>query len=122
MAYEETFEVPDPRGTYHVVLPKWYGCVATVTVNGQRAGTIAYQPWECDVTPAVVAGTNRVEVVVFGTLKNTLGPHHLGHVVGKAWPHSFQVGPKTGPPPGGKYDTIGYGLFQPFYLREDRTR
>jgi len=122
VAYEETFEIPHPHGTYHVVLPDWYGCVATVTVNGQPAGTIAYRPWQCAVTPAVVAGTNRVHVVVFGTLKNTLGPHHLGHVVGKAWPHGFQVGPKTGPPPGNQYDTIGYGLYKPFVLREDKNR
>ena len=52
-----------------------------------------------------------------GTLKNTLGPHHNGPVVGRAWPHMFRVAPETGPPPGKKYHTLGYGLFEPFVLK-----
>lgn len=120
VAYEESFRVAEPRGTYHVVLPQWYGSLATVRVNGRPAGAITHQPWQCDVTQAVVSGTNRIEVVVYGTLKNTLGPHHMGHIVGKAWPHSFQTAPETGPPAGDAYDTIAYGLHRPFVLRNDR--
>jgi len=34
------------------------------------------------VTDAVRSGDNAIEVIVIGTLKNTLGPHHAGaHVV-----------------------------------------
>ena len=30
----------------------------------------------------------------------------------------FQLGPETGLPPGAQYDTIGYGLFEPFALEQ----
>ena len=89
----ENFDVAEPRGRYRVVLPKWYGSVARVIVNGQPAGHVVHQPWECDVTEAIRPGANRIEVTVVGTLKNTLGPHHGQPPLGAAWPASFQKGP-----------------------------
>ena len=62
-------------------------------------------------------GKNLVEVVVIGTLRNTLGPHHAGAIFGSAWPGMFQQAPTTGPPAGGSYSTAGYGLFEPFVLK-----
>jgi hypothetical protein len=117
VAYRQKFNVPEPKGKYVVALGSWLGSVAKVLVNGQPAGYIAHQPWECDVTEHVQPGENAVEVVVIGTLKNTLGPHHAGRLRGAAWPHMFQRGPETGPPPGASYDTISYGLFEPFELK-----
>ena len=116
VSYTQKFEVQRPSGRYRVKLPKWYGSVAEVIVNGQSAGYIGYQPWQRDVTAQIKSGVNTIKVVVIGTLKNTLGPHHAGDVVGAAWPNMFQRGPETGPPPGEKYHTIGYGLFEPFVL------
>ncbi len=117
VAYRQRFRV-ERAGERHVVaLPQWYGSVARVTVNGALAGYITAPPWECDVTGQIRAGDNRVEVVVVGTLKNTLGPHHGGHALGSAWPSMFQQGPPEGPPPGSSYSTVGYGLFAPFELR-----
>ena len=118
VAYRQQFDVPDPKGEYRVSLPSWYGSVARVNVNGQEAGYIAAPPWECDVTPQLKAGQNTVEVVVIGTLKNTLGPHHGNPGLGSAWPGMFQNGPKDGPPPGNQYSTVGYGLFEPFVLKQ----
>jgi hypothetical protein len=117
VTYTQQFDVPQPSGRYYVSLPKWYGSVAKVTVGGKTTGYIAYQPWQREVTDVIKPGMNTVEVVVIGTLKNTLGPHHAGSVVGRAWPNMFQVGPATGPPPGKKYHTLGYGLFEPFVLK-----
>ena len=77
-------------------MPAWYGSVAKVTVNGKPAGYI----WP----PAVGVrrdrrrsspASNTIEVVVIGTLKNTLGPHHAGPVLGTAWPAMFHQGPDT---------------------------
>ena len=116
VSYTQRFEIPRPSGRYRVKLSKWYGSVAEVIVNGQSAGYVGYQPWRKDVTAQIKPGVNTVKVVVVGTLKNTLGPHHAGAVVGAAWPNMFQRGPETGPPPGEKYHTIGYGLLQPFVL------
>lgn len=117
VSYTQNFDVPTPSGTYSVSLSRWYGSVAKVQVNGQVAGYIAYQPWTCDVTPWIKPGPNTVEVIVIGTLRNTLGPHHYRPpAVGKAWPHMFRVAPDTGPPSGTEYHTLSYGLFEPFVL------
>ncbi len=97
--------------------PGWYGSVAEVVVNGKPAGHIAFQPWSLDVTDFIHPGKNTVEVIVTGTLKNTLGPHHAGEMVGRAWPNAFEQGPETGPPPGEKYHTLDYGMFEPFTLQ-----
>jgi len=79
---------------------------------------VAYQPWQCDVTDWIKPCTNTIDVVVIGTLKNTLGPHHNGTGLGSAWPSMFHKGPEAGPPPGEKYHTIDYGLFEPFVLKQ----
>jgi hypothetical protein len=51
--------------------------VAHVRVNGQQAGTVAWQPHRVDVTEALKAGENVIEIELVGTLRNLLGPHHL---------------------------------------------
>ena len=116
VSYSQEFDVAQVGGKFVVNLPKWYGSVAKVVVNGKPAGHIAFQPWELDVTDHIQPGKNTIEVVVIGTLKNMLGPHHAGEMVGRAWPNAFQQGPETGPPAGGAYHTLDYGLFEPFTL------
>jgi len=118
VCYKQTLNVTQPAGRYLVELKKWYGSVAEIIVNGKSAGYIAYKPWQCDVTDLIKPGGNSVEVVVIGTLKNTLGPHHAGKGLGSAWPGMFQQGPKTGPPAGKDYHTLDYGLFEPFVLKQ----
>jgi hypothetical protein len=51
--------------------------VAHVRVNGQQAGTVAWQPHHVDVTEALKEGENVIEIELVGTLRNLLGPHHL---------------------------------------------
>ncbi len=119
VAYTQAFNVAQPKGRYVVALPSWYGSVAKVLVNGSEAGYIFHQPFECDVTKLLVPGENRVEVVVCGTLKNTMGPHHGNQPLGFASPGSFHKGAETGPPPGAEYDSVKYGLFAPFELRAE---
>ncbi len=120
VAYQQKFDLPQPSGHYTVRLPAWYGSVAEVFVNDRSAGYIGFAPWQCDVTKHVTAGVNTIEVRVIGTLKNTLGPHHAGKVAGIAGPWLFHTAPEAGPPPGKEYDTIGYGLFEPFVLEQMR--
>jgi hypothetical protein len=116
VSYVQAFQQARPSGQYRISLRKWYGSVAKVLVNGKEAGFIYSPPWELDVTRWMKPGSNRVEVVVIGTLKNTLGPHHGDPALGTAWPAMFQKGPYPGPPPGAKYSTVGYGLMLPFVL------
>jgi hypothetical protein len=116
--YKQAFNITRPAGRYLVELDNWYGSVVEIIVNGASAGHIAYKPWQCDVTDMIKPGKNSVEVLVIGTLKNTLGPHHAGTGLGSAWPGMFQQGPETGLPAGKDYHTIDYGLFEPFVLKQ----
>ncbi|MCL5096783.1 MAG: hypothetical protein M1608_04500, partial [Candidatus Omnitrophica bacterium] len=118
VSYTQEFNLGEIAGQYRVKLTAWYGSVARVAVNGQPAGYVSEPPWECEITNRLKPGTNKVEVTVIGTLKNTLGPHHAGPGLGSAWPGMFQTGPDWGPPPGDSYATVGYGLFEPFLLRQ----
>lgn len=118
VSYRQQFRVDQTEGRFRVALPDWLGSVAEVKVNGKSAGYISSPPWECDVTKQIKRGANDVEVVVIGTLKNTLGPHHGNPPLGTAWPSMFRNGPPDGPPPGAHYSTVGYGLFEPFQLRQ----
>ncbi len=117
VGYVQSFRITNPTRQYRVALPSWYGSVAKVFVNGESAGFITCPPWECDVTDWIRAGTSEIEVVVIGTLKNTLGPHHGDPPLGRAWPGMFHQAPEPGPPPGQDYASVGYGLFEPFELR-----
>jgi hypothetical protein len=118
VSYTQKFDIVKSEGRYIVELQKWYGSVAEITVNGKHGGYIAYQPWQCDVTDFIRIGVNTIEVVVVGTLKNTLGPHHSETNLGFVPPHLFQKAPLTGPPPGKDYRSIDYGLFEPFVLKQ----
>jgi len=113
--YTETLQLPAFKKCF-VKLGRWYGSVAKVTVNGRLAGYVGLAPWKLDVTRYAKPGLNRVAVTVFGTLKNTLGPHHGNPPLGSAWPGMFTKAPKVGPPPGANYHTVDYGLFEPFVL------
>ena len=119
VSYSKTFglSLPDPRKERIIVrLGEWRGSVAEVKVGGKSAGFIFGAPFELDITDFVTAGQNAVNVTVFGTLKNTLGPHHNNPPLGMAWPGMFQKGPGGGYPPGSAYSVVGYGLFQDFKL------
>jgi hypothetical protein len=123
VAYTEKFDfgqnvAENVKNRYFVMLNKWYGGVAKITVNGKDAGHIGFTPWQCDVTKFVKSGVNEITVTVIGTPKNLLGPHHNGAMRGSAWPNAFWNAPQNGPPPGNNYDMIGYGLFEPFVVLE----
>ncbi|MDT8299887.1 MAG: glycosyl hydrolase [Sedimentisphaerales bacterium] len=118
VSYNRRYRISRPSGKYVVSLTDWYGSVAEVRVNGKSAGHIYRKPWECDVTKLISKGMNDIEVVVIGTLKNTLGPHHGNPSLGTAWPGMFQKAPNPGPPPGIKYHNVGYGLLKPFELHQ----
>jgi len=112
-----TLSAPDPgKERILVRLGKWRGSVAEIKVGGKSAGFIFAPPFELDITDSIGPGRNEVSITVFGTLKNTLGPHHNNPPLGTAWPGMFQKGPEGGYPAGSAYSVIGYGLFADFKL------
>lgn len=116
--YEKEFSIPSlaEGDRYLVRLGKYHGSVVEVLVNGESTGFIAFEPSELDITEALKQGTNRIGVVVYGTLKNTLGPHHNNPKPGTAWPSQFQRGAEGGLPSGSAYSVLDYGLFEDFSL------
>lgn len=122
--YQRTYVLPQdtPRAAYRLRLGPWLGATAEVFVAGKRVGTAAFAPYEVDLTDALAAGPNEVSVVVYGTLKNTLGPFHNNQPLGRAWPGSFQQGAKGGLPSGSAYGFVDYGLFEDFKVLKGTAR
>ena len=90
--------------------------IAEVAINGERAGLVAWPPWRVEVTDLLKAGENEIEITLYGTCRNLLGPHH--HIEGEL----ISVGPasfSSNPPPsaGGRkktwtddYSFVPFGL------------
>ncbi len=117
VAYSQTLKCENNAGAdFFVELQDWKGTVARVDVNGETAGYIGWRPWRLEITDHLQTGENTISVVVFGSLKNLLGPHHNNPGRGAAWPSMFHRGPKEGQPAGDQYDVIDYGLTAPFNI------
>jgi hypothetical protein len=112
-----TIQTPNPqKERFLVKLGNWKGSMAEVRVRKSVAGFIAFPPFELDITDFLALGKNLIEVIVYGTLKNTLGPHHNNPPLGRAWPGAFQRGTKGGYPPGSEYSVVSYGLWEGFKM------
>lgn len=117
VTYTNSYSLKPNDKRFVVKLPNWLGSVAEVIVNNKSAGIIAWPPYELDVTNKITDGKNEISIIVSGTLKNLLGPHHIGPVYGTAWPASFESAHEN-MPAGSDYDGIKYGLFDDFILIE----
>ena len=115
VAYSASFSLDTTAGKRVVLsLPRWKGIVAQVLVNGQKAGLVYHQPMQCDITAATVPGENTVTVVVFGSLRNPLGPHLGAQALTMTSPWSWDKGPADRQPPGVDYYSVACGLQAPF--------
>lgn len=113
VAYRKTFSVNNNNG-YCVKLDSWKGTVAAVKVNGKNAGIIDIPPYTLDISNQLKSGDNTVEVVVTGSLKNTLGPHHNSPVPGLVSPWHWRNVKNY--PAGSAYDCYDYGLLSDFTI------
>ncbi len=100
---------------FYLQMGQWNGTLAQVFVNDQRAGIVLGQSDELELTPFLQEGTNKVEVRVFGSLKNLYGPHY-SHEKGIMGPWSWS-GVKE-QQPGSQYDVLDYGLMEPYTIVE----
>lgn len=121
VAYGGGYVLRPATAGYKVRLGKWNGTVAEVRVNGKHAGIIASQPYEFDISRFAQNGENRIEVVVVGSLKNLLGPHHGKIDRGLVSPLSFRTAPER-MPAGQQYDLDAYGLFESFQVLESSEK
>jgi hypothetical protein len=115
VAYSRLFQVQRGGGRYEVRLERWSGTVAEVRVNGKYAGVIGWKPYQLDVTPLLREGSNEIAVLVYGSLKNLLGPHLTKYRSGLVGSWLWRTAPDR-TPPGSQYDLLAYGLLDSFKL------
>jgi hypothetical protein len=109
--YTKTITADRP-GDFEIELPGWNGTVAEVLVNGKNKGVIQSQPYTKKIE--LEAGEHEVSVVVYGSLKNVFGPHHV-YARGFMRPPAFRMG-KEKMPAGTEYDLLDYGLMEDFEI------
>ncbi len=80
-----------PAGPVWLALERLSVPVVEVLVNGRPAGTFAWRPYRVAIDSFLVRGENRIELVLYHSLRNLLGPHHFpaGEEYGTG-PHSFR--------------------------------
>ncbi|MDR0725449.1 MAG: hypothetical protein LBF59_05505, partial [Prevotellaceae bacterium] len=118
VSYRKTFELDDVKKHYRVRLGDWSGTVAEISVNGEPAGIIGFEPYSLDVSALVRKGANTVEVIVTGSNKNLLGPFHGNPKPGLVSPWHFRGVKKY--PSGNDYHQLDYGLSNDFYLESEK--
>ncbi len=71
--------------------------VAEVKVDGTVAGHFMLNPFEVDLTPFLEGKPARLELILYGTLRNLLGPHHNPEgEMARVGPHQFSALPAPG--------------------------
>jgi len=113
--YRANFEDIKSGNQYKVKLNKWNGILAEVYVNTKKAGTIAYPPYELNVSSFMITGKNEISVKVIGSLKNTFGYFYKDNHNWINGPGDWDEAPKkiAGIE---KYFLMNYGLTEPFTL------
>jgi hypothetical protein len=77
IAYRSSWEfLAEHRGRVMLALESFQAPVVEVWINGVRAGSLAWEPFALDVTDYVQPGRNSIELVLYHSLRNLLGPHH----------------------------------------------
>ncbi|QNL50475.1 hypothetical protein H8S90_02320 [Olivibacter sp. SDN3] len=114
-SYSKIFQAVKGK-SYKIKLTKWAGTAAVVKVNGQLVGDISLAPFELKLDEILKNGENKVEVIIVGSLKNTLGPHHNQPKPGMVSPWHWRGVEKY--PSGSAYDLYEYGLLADFQLIE----
>lgn len=113
VAYSKTYRIDDTSARHALQLNKWKGTVAEVFVNDKKAGIVAYQPYQFDLSPYLKKGDNKVEVRVIGSLRNLFGPHY-NRDAGISGPWHWNGVSKQAP--GSDYYLFDYGLMEDFTI------
>jgi hypothetical protein len=63
--------------------------VSKLLINGTQVKTFLWEPYEAEITDDLRSGSNVIELVLTGSCRNLLGPHH--HIKGEV----YKVGPDS---------------------------
>lgn len=72
---EFTLESPSPDSVLQI--SEFNGCTAQVTVNGVLVGSLSRAPYTVAAGTALRSGKNKIDIRLYGTLRNAVGPSHL---------------------------------------------
>jgi len=115
MTYRKDFYIQEKGTYYEIGLEDWKGTVAQIYANGKHAGTMALPTDRVELTDLIKIGTNQIEVIITGSLKNLLGPHHNNPKAGLSGPGNWRNIKNY--PSGNDYQLFDYGLMGDFNLR-----
>lgn len=103
LTYRFVFKIEE-EGCYAVRVPEWKGPVMAVSVDGTKAGVIAYAPYRTVLGP-LAQGRHELEICLYGNRYNGFGPLHnnepqnkwIGPTAyrtkGEKWTDSYAVRP-----------------------------
>jgi len=117
VAYNHTIKATPSKNQYKLKLNNWKGSISEIYVNDKKVAVSFLPPFETDITNFLKEGDNNVKVVVIGTLKNLLGPHHQKSS-GSAWPAMWFNFEKGHTLAGDSYIFDDYGLDDDFVVLE----
>ena len=72
--YETQFKVK--KGEKISLHLEYDGTIAKIIVNGENAGTDFLAGEDTDITPYLKNGKNELQIKIFGSIRNLMGPHH----------------------------------------------
>ncbi|GHU73577.1 hypothetical protein AGMMS49992_12620 [Clostridia bacterium] len=86
LTWEGTLSDSDVNYSAFLELEGLNACVADVLVNGKPCGNLTWLPFRVPLRDALISGVNRIELTIYGTLRNMLGPWHrpVGEI-GACW-------------------------------------
>jgi len=121
VSYRTTFTLEQSARRLRVNIPEYKAGGATVRLGKTPRTLLEVSPGGAVLEGPFNAGKHLIELELFGTLKNLLGPHFHPHPPGPGR-HAVQWcwdrPPKT-PQPGDKYEIFSYGLFSPILIEAE---
>ena len=74
MTISKTVELTE--GSYKLEFDNKLATMVSVKVNGKNVGEILWRPYSLDLSSFVHEGENTIELTLWVSLRNLLGPHH----------------------------------------------
>ncbi len=73
---------PEEQQDEWVIQAAWEGFIlAELFINGHAVKNLVLPPYTCEITPWLKQGSNKIKLVLYGSNRNLLGPHH--HIKGE---------------------------------------
>ncbi len=104
--YTFTFILEEKTADPVIRLPEFDEPVARIGIDGNEIEPVVHPPYEVTVPEMLSAGEHRIDVDVFGNMKNMMGSHFSDLLPG-IW--SFQYNPEA-MPPGNEYTFTPSGM------------